>query len=134
MSARPSNHLRPCSCNIWGLFKIFQNYGTPKLPLRRPFTNLSRPSRIGTVNMIIFSYAYFEKNRVDGIGQVSVPVRAHSFYVEKWGPYLVTLSLGQGWVWEDSPFANLSRTFREPFTDFSPKRYNFRNYAFYNLC
>ena len=30
--------------------------------------------------------------------------------------------LGQGWVWEDSPFANLSRTFREPFADFSPKK------------
>ena len=47
--------------------------------------------------------------------------------------------LVQGWVWEDSPFANLSRTFREPFADFSPKKYNFRNWClcnggFYNLC
>jgi hypothetical protein len=29
---------------------VVQNYGTPKLPLRRPFANLSRPSRIGTGN------------------------------------------------------------------------------------
>ena len=27
---------------------VVQDYGTPKLPLRRPFANLSRPSRIGT--------------------------------------------------------------------------------------
>ena len=34
---------------------VVQDYGTPKLPLRRPFANLSRPStrpsRIGTGNM-----------------------------------------------------------------------------------
>ena len=30
--------------------EVVQNYGTPKLPLRRPFANLSRPSRIGTGN------------------------------------------------------------------------------------
>ena len=36
-----------------------QNYGTPKLSLHRPFANLSRPNRIGTWNIVIFSYAYF---------------------------------------------------------------------------
>ena len=34
--------------------------------------------------------------------------------------------MGQGWVREDSSFANLSHPFREPFADFSPKRCNFR--------
>ena len=35
---------------IGGLFKINQNYGSPKLPLRRAFATLSRPIRIGTRN------------------------------------------------------------------------------------
>ena len=44
--------LIPCFLNGWinicKYMGVVQNYGTRKLPLRRAFANLSRPSRIGT--------------------------------------------------------------------------------------
>ena len=47
-----------------GLFKINQNYGSPKLPLRRTFATLSRPSRIGTRN---YDHVFLCMFRINGI-------------------------------------------------------------------
>ena len=79
-------------------------------------------------------------HRVDGIGQVSVPVRTLDFWTGHW---FCTHSLKSFWSCDiaertshfgpglgpgQSPFANLSRTFREPFADFSSKKWNFRSF------
>ena len=44
---------------IWGLFKIMVPQNCPYAALSRTFRVLSRPSRIGTWNIIMFSCAYF---------------------------------------------------------------------------
>ena len=44
---------------IWGLFKIMVPQNCPYAALSRTFRVLSRPSRIGTWNITMFSCAYF---------------------------------------------------------------------------
>ena len=48
-----------CITFIWGLFKIMVPQNCPYAALSRTFRVLSRPSRIGTWNIIMFLCAYF---------------------------------------------------------------------------
>ena len=144
---------------------VVQNYGTPKLPLRRPFANLSRPfapqqNRDMEYNNVFVCIFRTKDLQQDSVGlylnftyrnwmkletHESVPVTdlmalgksvflcgsltsGHWFctYCLKnfWSCDVAEWTIahfGPGLGREDSPFANLSRTFREPFADFSPK-------------
>ena len=153
---------------------VVQNYGARKLPLRRAFANLSRPSRIGawdydrvfvwkfvtkiyrrivfknitywrsvfkaalvtfllcvmsllqsTESMALGKSAFLWGRLTSGLDIGFAPILWKAFEVATLQKELAHFGPGLGPG--QSPFANLSRTFREPFADFSSKKWHFRS-------
>ena len=144
-------HILYCMCIKFSLhiyillyyMGVVQDYGTPKLPLRRPFANLSRPfapfrapAESGQGIMITFSCSYFQ---IKIYRRIVLKTRKwkHSpklFYrlpcpttetqVEKTLKGFCSGNIARQtrpfWAKVGSWHTRLSPTFREPFADFSP--------------
>ena len=133
---------RPSWIGTWDYDQVFVCKFVTKIYRRIAFKNITSWRSVFKAALVSYILAVRDESvpvhRVDGIGQVSVTwgrlTSGHWFcthslksfwscdIAERTSPFWA-----RGWVREDSPFANLSRTFREPFADFSSKKWNFRN-------